>query len=74
MYNLINLPFSDALQNYRCNVIHVTQLVILATANYYRSMKINTPMNIKARIYTPAILELVLIVMCVIVSAFVLGV
>jgi hypothetical protein len=40
-------------------------VVILFTTNYYRSMKSTTPLHIKARINTPAILELVMIVACV---------
>ena len=73
MYNIINLPFKDTLQNYRCNLIHITQLVTLFVANYYREMKMNTPMNVKAKTYAPAILELILIVMCIAVSALVLA-
>lgn len=44
LYNIINLPFKDAAQNYRSNYIHVCQLVTLLTANYYRSMKATTPL------------------------------
>ena len=39
MYNIINLPFKSTLQNYRACLCHVTQLIILLTTNYYRSMK-----------------------------------
>lgn len=44
-YNLINLPFKDAYQNYRANVCHVNQLIILFVTNYYDSMKENDPLD-----------------------------
>ena len=44
MYVMINLPFSSALQNYRCFFIHATMLYTLLTTNYYRTMKSTTPM------------------------------
>jgi hypothetical protein len=44
LYNLVNLPFIDAYQNYRANVCHVTQLIILFVTNYYESMKSTTPL------------------------------
>ena len=72
MYNLINLPFNDALQNYRACLCHITMLVILLTTNYYRSMKSNTPMLVKAHIHVPAMVEIVLIALCVFVSMLVL--
>jgi hypothetical protein len=56
MYVMINLPFKDASQNYRTCLCHATMLVILFTTNYYRTMKDNTPMQIKASIFTPAII------------------
>lgn len=68
MYNIINLPFGDFYQNYRANLCHITQLVILMVTNYYRSMRFNDDLEIKARIHTPAKLELVLIVICVVFS------
>lgn len=56
MYNLINLPFRDIIQNYRACLCHFSQLIILFTANYYRTLKINTPTSIKAHIHSPACL------------------
>jgi hypothetical protein len=56
MYNIINLPFKNPIHNYRCNLAHITHLVTLFSANYYRSMKMNTPMEIKGRDHTVAIL------------------
>ena len=40
-YNLINLPFKQAYQNYRANVCHFAQLIILVVTNYYDSMTEN---------------------------------
>lgn len=68
LYNGTNLPFIDAYQNYRASLCHLTQVCILLITNYYRSMKHNYPVEAKARIYTPAIIELVLLITCVIVS------
>lgn len=65
LYNIVNLPFKSAIQNYRSNFIHICQLIVLLTANYYRSMKATTPLEIKGYIFWPAILQLVLIVMAV---------
>ena len=38
LYNLVNLPFRQAYQNYRANICHIAQLVILMVTNYYDSM------------------------------------
>lgn len=59
-------------QNYRSSLIHVSQLSILLVTNYYRSMKSNTPIEEKARIKTPAYIELALIALCLLVSFCVL--
>lgn len=56
MFNLINLPFASALHNYRATCIHLTEIIILISANYYRSMKVNTILPIKAHIHWPALL------------------
>lgn len=72
LYFIINLPFTDWFQNYRAGLCHLTQLIILLTANYYRSMKSNTPLSIKSRQHTFAVVELVMILLCVVVSAVVL--
>lgn len=72
MYNIINLPFMSAIQNYRSNIIHITQLVILLSANYYRSMKLNTPIQVKSKLTTVSIIELIMISICVLISALVL--
>lgn len=42
-YNFVNLPFRKAYQNYRANVCHIAQFVILMVANYYDSLLSNEP-------------------------------
>jgi hypothetical protein len=72
MYFIVNLPFSSTLQNYRAGLVQATMLYTLLTTNYYRSMKSNTSLDIKGRIYAPAIIELVLIISCIALSFIVL--
>lgn len=62
---MINLPFKEAYQNYRSNLIHITMAVTLLCANYYRAMKTNTPLIIKGYIFEPVYLQLSLIILCV---------
>ena len=73
MFNIINLPFIDAYQNYRANLCHVTQLVILFVCNFYSSMKANEPLELKSRRFTPARLQIAMIIICVLVSAICLA-
>jgi hypothetical protein len=73
MYTIVYLPFSNVFQNYRYCLVHVTMLYTLLTTNYYRGMKSTTPMEIKGRIYTPAIIELVLMMACIVLSFLVLA-
>lgn len=42
--------------------------MILMVANYYRSMKANTPIGIKGYIFTPVLAVFGLIVLCVVCS------
>ena len=49
MYNIVNLPFKNVFENYRANVIHLTQFIILMVANYYKGMKSTTHIANKAR-------------------------
>ena len=56
MFAIVNLPFTDPIQNYRAGLIHLTMLFTLLTTNYYRTMKSNTPLAVKGRIYAPAII------------------
>lgn len=69
MYNIVNLPFSQAYQNYRANLCHCTQLVTLLVSNFYVAMKANEPISVKSKIFTPAKLEVVMIVLCLLISA-----
>ena len=54
MYNLANLPFKQAYQNYRANFCHIAQLVILMVANYYDSMLETELLEKKAYNFTAA--------------------
>ncbi len=72
LYVIVNLPFISVYQNYRAGFIHVTMLITLLVTNYYRSMKSNTPMEIKGKIFSPALIELALILISVGVSAVIL--
>lgn len=55
LYVIINLPFVDVWQNYRTVFVQATILYIVFIADYYKTMKSNTPMIVKGRIYGPAI-------------------
>jgi hypothetical protein len=70
---LINTPFTSALHNYRCIIIHTTQLITLVVANYYRTMKSNMPLKNKSHIHTPAIILYVSVAVAVGVSLVVLA-
>jgi hypothetical protein len=65
MFNIINLPFKSVLHNYRANFIHLTQLITLFVANYYRSMKANSPLSQKSHIHAPALV----LIACLTISA-----
>jgi hypothetical protein len=56
MYFIVNLPFTNAYQNYRAGVIYISMFVILLTTNYYRDMKNATPLDVKGKIYNPALI------------------
>lgn len=72
LYNLVNLPYSQAYHNYRANVCHLAQAICLFVAMYYRSMKSSqSPLEV-APIYTPAYLQLTAILISLIVSFIVL--
>ena len=66
--NLANLPFKSTLHNYRSSFIHLTEFLILFVANYYRSMKANTPASDKARMHTAALIEIACLCICVALS------
>jgi len=42
LYNLVNLPFRKAYHNYRANICHISQFIILYLTMYYRSMNEGT--------------------------------
>jgi hypothetical protein len=48
-------------------------MFVVFVSNYYRTMKSNTSMDIKLFIYTPAIIEFVLIAICISFSLVVLS-
>lgn len=54
MYNIVNLPFSQAFQNYRANICHVSHLAMLLVSNFYTVMKSHIPMEEKGRMFGPA--------------------
>lgn len=54
LYNLINLPYSQAYHNYRACICHLSQFVIIFVTMYYRSMKSTTDITEVASIYEPA--------------------
>lgn len=68
LFNIINLPFKSVLQNYRANFIHLTQLFTLFVANYYRSIMANTPLNQKSHTHKPAMILIILLILCAIFS------
>lgn len=74
LYVIVNLPFNDFYQNYRTCLIHTTTTYILLAANYYRTMKMNTPIEVKVFILIPTIIEYVLIGLCIMVSFVVLAI
>jgi hypothetical protein len=49
-------------------VVHISEVVIIFVANYYRSMKYYVPMEVKGRIHGAAILEIGCICAVVVVS------
>ena len=72
LYFIGNLPFKEVLENYRSGLVNFSIIFCLLVSNYYRSMKSNTEMAIKARLGIAAKLEIALIVLCIIVSLAVL--
>jgi len=72
MYNLVNLPFRQAYHNYRANICHLTQFIILFVVMYYRSMKSTSQSTDVAYIFSPVYVEFVCIFVSLIVSLIVL--
>jgi hypothetical protein len=69
LYNLVNLPFKQAYQNYRANFCHVSQLIILMVTNYYDSMTANDHWETKAYEFNPAKFQIAAIYITAIISA-----
>ena len=68
LYNIANLPFRSTFHNYRANIIHISQFILLMVSNYYRSMKSTTAISIKSRVYEPGILVLACVGVCLCLS------
>ena len=68
LYNFVSLPYTSTLHNYRSNLIHVSCFIMLLCTNIYRSMKSTTPIEEKGRFYHPAIVVLVAIGICLVLS------
>lgn len=68
-YNLINLPFTDAYHNYRANICHCAQLIILFVTNYYDSLTENKPLEQKAYQFSAAEFQIAAIYIAVAFSA-----
>jgi len=69
LYNLINLPFQNAYQNYRANICHLTEFVIILVANYYNVMKSNIPIQERNKLTSAAVIEILCIIICLFLSA-----
>lgn len=72
LYNLVNLPFTKAYHNYRANICHFCQFVVLFIAMYYRSMKSSASPDDVANIYSPVYLQYACIIISLVVSLIVL--
>ena len=72
IYVCVNTPFTNVYQNYRAVFVHFTTFFILLVTNFYRNMKQTTEIEIKAKIFAPALIELILIVLCIIFSLIIL--
>jgi uncharacterized membrane protein len=72
LYNLVNLPFTKAYHNYRANICHFCQFIVLFVAMYYRSMKSSASSDQVANIYSPVYLEYACITISLVVSLLVL--
>ena len=67
-YNLANLPFKKAYQNYRANSCHIAQLVILMVGNYYDSLLSNEPWEKKGYQFKAAEIQIAAIYVALVVS------
>lgn len=68
IFILLNKPFQDPVHNYRSILIQSVSLYVVLVACYYGTINNKTPVSVKSRIYAPAIIELVLLGVCIVVS------
>ena len=68
LYHIINIPYVSTLHNYRSTTIHITELIIVLVANYYRTMLSNTDLNIKSHKHNAAILVYASLMVCILFS------
>lgn len=72
LYNLVNLPYAQAIHNYRANICHFAQAICLFVTMYYRSMMSSSTAAEVASIHKPAYLEIAAILISLIMSLVVL--
>jgi hypothetical protein len=72
LFFIVTLPFISPYHNYRSFLCLTTTFVIVMIANFYKTMMNNTPISIKALIFSPIILEICLVGICIVVSLIVL--
>lgn len=72
LYIVSELPFNNGYQNYRSVFCQSCTIIILFIAMYYRSMKLNTELEIKGYILAPTYLKLAVIVLTVAISLAIL--
>lgn len=65
MYLMVNVPYKDGYHNYRAIIHGGTQLTILSVTMFYRSMKSTSAPDAAYTIFTPAILEIAAIFLCI---------
>lgn len=70
LYHIANMPYVSTLHNYRSTVVHITELIIVLVANYYRTMLSNTDLNIKSHKHNAAILIYVSLMICTLLSLY----
>lgn len=71
LYHIANMPYVSTLHNYRSTAIHITELVIVLAANYYRTMLSNTDLSIKSHKHSVALAVYVCLMVCTVFSLIV---
>ena len=72
LYFLVNLPFNNVFQNYRCAMIQLSSNYSMLISNYYGNILRGTALQEKGRVYGPAIMQLVLLTGSIVSSLLVL--